>query len=90
MLLPDPLRNGYMHTPSQMVTEHDGDAVGTLLFEGVLHVVDEWQRHLIHIGALVWQEAAILATLCDRTTWIHDATNSSATGWQGGKERNLN
>ena len=53
MLLPEPLRNGYMHTPSQMVTEHDGDAVGTLLFEGVLHVVDEWQRHLIHIGALV-------------------------------------
>ena len=50
MLLPEPLRNGYMHTPSQMVTEHDGDAVGTLLFEGVLHVVDEWQRHLIHIG----------------------------------------
>ena len=43
-----------------------------------IHVVDEWQRHLIHIGALVRQEAAILATLCDRTTWIHDATNSSA------------
>ena len=49
----------------------------------MIHVVDEWQRHLIHIGALVRQEAAILATLCDRTTWIHDATNSSAPGWQG-------
>ena len=22
MLLPDPLRNGYIHTPSQVVTEH--------------------------------------------------------------------
>ena len=48
--------------------------------------------HLIHIGALVRQEAAPLLTLGSRTTWIHDRDgtgNSSAPGWEGGKERNL-
>ena len=43
----------------------DTDAVGTLLLdsiEGFLHVVDEGQRHLVHVGALVRQEAAPLDT----------------------------
>ena len=77
MILPHTLRNGSIHTHL--------DAVGTLLFvKGVLHVVDEWQRHLIHIGALVRQEAAPLLTLGSRTTWIHDRDEQLGAGMGGG------
>ena len=56
----------------------------------ILHVVDEWQGHLIHIGALVRQEAAPLLTLGSRTTWIHDRDEQLGAGMEGGgKERNI-
>ena len=43
-----------------------------LLCEGFLHVVDEGQRHLVHVGALVRQEAAPLEMRRSGTTRIHD------------------
>ena len=46
-----------------------------------------YTQHHLRWSLSLGEEAAILATLCDRTTWIHDATNSSAPGWQGCKER---
>ena len=47
-------------------------------------------RHLIHISALVRQEAPVLATLCDRTTWIHDRDEQLGAGMGGGvKNGNL-
>ena len=85
-----PKKRLYTHTISLSMGEEHPLTLGAVVARaqvvlgGVLAVVDEWQRHLIHIGALVRQEAAVLATLCDRTAWIHGATNSSAAGWGGG------
>ena len=37
-----------------------------------LHVVDEWQRHLVHVGALVRQESAPLLAPRDDASRVHD------------------
>ena len=46
-------------------------------------------RHLLHISALVRQEAPVLATLCDRTTWIHDRDEQLGAGMGGVKNGTL-
>ena len=53
--------------------------------EGFLHVVDEWQRHLVHVGALVRQEAAPLETRRSGTTRIHDWPGGRVASQGGGK-----
>ena len=59
----------------------------TPILEGVLHAVDEWQRHLIHIGALVRQEeprnGPTFLTLRAHTTWIHDRDEQLGAGLAG-------
>ena len=78
MLLPDPLRNGYythhLRWSLSMGEEHP-------LTLGA--VVARAQVVLGGVAVDLVVDAAILATLCDCTTWIHDAMNSSAPGWQG-------
>ena len=78
MLVPDPLRNGcitrHLRWSLSLAEEHP-------LILGA--VVARAQVVLGGVAVDLVVDAAILATLCDRTTWIHDATNSSAPGWQG-------
>ena len=85
MLLPDPLRNGYtIHTHHLRWSLSTGEEHPLILGAVVARV------HLIHIGALVRQEAAPLLTLGSRTTWIHDRDEQLGAGMEGGgKERNI-